>query len=140
MHWNTSLYDSPAVAMTKSNGLAVLAVFIDIGYQTNAELDKVLKQIDEIIYKGDKKMVNEGINITKLMPCTWLIAFPLLINFKFHYSETEYPLFSIIKLINSKQILLDLLWLADNATIIRVCHLDHLHHAHLWNCWAGELK
>lgn len=54
--------------MANPNGLAVVAVFIDIGYQTNLELDKVLKQLDEILYKGERKKVNEGINVTKLMP------------------------------------------------------------------------
>nr|XP_027194876.1 carbonic anhydrase 1-like [Dermatophagoides pteronyssinus] len=68
VHWNTSLYNDPEIALTKPNGLAVVAVFIDIGYQLNDGLEKVLKQIETVKYKGDKRMIDESIDIEKLMP------------------------------------------------------------------------
>jgi carbonic anhydrase len=68
VHWNTSLFKSPAEAMPNDNGLAVLGVFLEIGSETNEELEKVLSQIDKIIFKGDKTDIAQDLNIEKLLP------------------------------------------------------------------------
>jgi carbonic anhydrase len=68
VHWNTSLFKSPAEAMPNDNGLAVLGVFLEIGSETNEELEKVLSQIDKITFKGDKTDIAQDLNIEKLLP------------------------------------------------------------------------
>ncbi len=54
--------------MPNDNGLAVLGVFLEIGSETNEELEKVLSQIDKIIFKGDKTDIAQDLNIEKLLP------------------------------------------------------------------------
>lgn len=68
MHWNSSLYTGVTEAIKQPNGLAVVAVFIDIGYQINEELDKLLQRIDTIKYKGERMLLNDPVDIGKLMP------------------------------------------------------------------------
>ncbi|UXI20863.1 hypothetical protein NH340_JMT06806 [Sarcoptes scabiei] len=68
VHWNTSLFSAFSEALSQTHGLAVVAVFIEIGFQKNKELEKVLKQINAIKFKGNRKLVEESIDIAQLMP------------------------------------------------------------------------
>ncbi len=62
------MFKSAAEALPNDNGLAVLGVFLEIGSETNVELEKVLSQVDKIIFKGDKTDIAQDLNIEKLLP------------------------------------------------------------------------
>ncbi|XP_054160533.1 carbonic anhydrase 2-like [Oppia nitens] len=68
VHWNTGQFDNPLDAMMSTNGLAVLGVFLDIGEQSNDELDKLLEHITLVRYKGEKCDIAHNVDITKLLP------------------------------------------------------------------------
>lgn len=68
VHYNISLFKSFEEALKQPNGLCVVGVFVDIGYYANQELNKILEQINDIIYKDAKKLIQTEINIDNLMP------------------------------------------------------------------------
>lgn len=68
VHWNTQLFNSASDAMPNNNGLAVLGVLIEVGSEKNEELDKVLSQVSQITYKGDKSNIAQDLSIEKLLP------------------------------------------------------------------------
>jgi len=68
VHWNTELFNSAAEAMPNDNGLAVLGVFLEVGSEKNEELEKLLSQISNITFKGDKSDIAQELQLEKLMP------------------------------------------------------------------------
>ncbi|KAJ0028899.1 hypothetical protein NQD34_003896 [Periophthalmus magnuspinnatus] len=66
VHFNSEKYPNMSVAVDKSDGLAVLGVFIEIGGY-NAAYDQFLKFLNGIKYRGQKVQV-PGFNIRDLFP------------------------------------------------------------------------
>ena len=54
--------------MPSDNGLAVLAVFLEVGPNRNEELDRLLQNICLVQYKGEKCKMAHNLEIGKLLP------------------------------------------------------------------------
>ncbi|XP_061774084.1 carbonic anhydrase 12-like isoform X1 [Nerophis ophidion] len=66
VHFNSEKYTDVAMAFDKSDGLAVLGIFIQIG-EFNPAYDKFIKHLSQISNKGTKTKI-PAFNIRKLMP------------------------------------------------------------------------
>ncbi|XP_061825444.2 carbonic anhydrase 12 [Nerophis lumbriciformis] len=66
VHFNSEKYTDVAMAFDKSDGLAVLGIFIKIG-EFNPAYDKFIKHLSKISNKGTKTKI-PAFNIRKLMP------------------------------------------------------------------------
>ncbi|XP_072292029.1 carbonic anhydrase 12-like [Eucyclogobius newberryi] len=66
VHFNSDKYQNLSVAADKSDGLAVLGVFIEIG-EFNPAFDQFLKFLKGIKYKGQKVQIS-GFNVKDLFP------------------------------------------------------------------------
>ncbi|XP_026774569.1 carbonic anhydrase 12 isoform X4 [Pangasianodon hypophthalmus] len=66
VHFNSAKYPNISVAVDKSDGLAVLGIFIEVG-EFNPAFDQFLKYVNGIKYKGQKVQV-AGFNIRELLP------------------------------------------------------------------------
>ncbi|KAI5100512.1 carbonic anhydrase 12 isoform X1 [Silurus meridionalis] len=66
VHFNSAKYHNISQAVDKSDGLAVLGVFIEVG-EFNPAFDRFLKFIKGIKYNGQKLQV-AGFNIRELLP------------------------------------------------------------------------
>ncbi|XP_063225267.1 carbonic anhydrase 13 [Bacillus rossius redtenbacheri] len=64
VHWNSLKYKTFADAASQPDGLAVLAVLLQVG-ETHSELQKLVDLIPEVIYKGQKVAINSPIDPAK---------------------------------------------------------------------------
>jgi len=67
VHWNRTKYSSPNEAAGEPDGLAVLGMFLEVG-EKHEELDKVLSQLDNIRFKGDKVSFKVPVEPSKFLP------------------------------------------------------------------------
>ncbi|XP_044734976.1 carbonic anhydrase 1-like [Chrysoperla carnea] len=70
VHWNAEKYDTFEVASKEKDGLAVLAVFLDVGCG-NSELMKITALLPRIKNASDEIILTDlvGINLEKFLPC-----------------------------------------------------------------------
>nr|BAE34296.1 unnamed protein product [Mus musculus] len=66
VHYNSDLYPDFSTASDKSEGLAVLAVLIEIG-SANPSYDKIFSHLQHVKYKGQQVLI-PGFNIEELLP------------------------------------------------------------------------
>ncbi|KAL2790670.1 carbonic anhydrase 12 isoform 3 precursor [Daubentonia madagascariensis] len=66
VHYNSDLYPNASAASNKSEGLAVLAVFIEMG-SFNPSYDKIFSHLQHVMYKGQEAFI-PGFNIEELLP------------------------------------------------------------------------
>ncbi|XP_006899691.1 PREDICTED: carbonic anhydrase 12 [Elephantulus edwardii] len=66
VHYNSDLYPNASVASTESEGLAVLAVLIEMG-SFNPSYDKIFSHLQDVKYKGQQVLI-PGFNIEELLP------------------------------------------------------------------------
>ncbi|XP_036049856.1 carbonic anhydrase 12 isoform X2 [Onychomys torridus] len=66
VHYNSDLYPNFSAASDKSEGLAVLAVLIEIG-SSNPSYDKIFSHLQHVKYKGQQALI-PGFNIEELLP------------------------------------------------------------------------
>ncbi|KAK3526772.1 hypothetical protein QTP70_033581 [Hemibagrus guttatus] len=66
VHFNSAKYPNISTALDKSDGLAVLGVFIEVG-EYNPAFDRFLKYVNGIKYNGQKVQV-AGFNVRELLP------------------------------------------------------------------------
>ncbi|KAF4793466.1 Carbonic anhydrase 12 [Turdus rufiventris] len=66
VHYNSEKYPDIAAAMDKADGLAVLAVFLEIG-PFNPSYEKIFRHFRNVKYK-DQKVLVPGFNIQELLP------------------------------------------------------------------------
>uniref|UniRef100_A0A7M4FW28 Carbonic anhydrase n=1 Tax=Crocodylus porosus TaxID=8502 RepID=A0A7M4FW28_CROPO len=66
VHYNAEKYRDVTAAMDKSDGFAVLAIFIEIG-PFNPSYEKIFSHFQNVKYKGQKAQV-PGFNIQELLP------------------------------------------------------------------------
>ncbi|XP_008851231.1 carbonic anhydrase 12 isoform X2 [Nannospalax galili] len=66
VHYNSDLYPDFSTASDKSEGLAVLAVLIEIG-SVNPSYDKIFSHLQHVKYKGQQVLI-PGFNIEELLP------------------------------------------------------------------------
>nr|XP_005602655.2 carbonic anhydrase 12 isoform X1 [Equus caballus] len=66
VHYNSDRYPDAKTASDKSEGLAVLAVLIEMG-SFNPSYDKIFSHLQEVKYKG-QEVVIPGFNIEELLP------------------------------------------------------------------------
>ncbi|PAA94217.1 hypothetical protein BOX15_Mlig016298g1 [Macrostomum lignano] len=67
VHWNAKKYDKFEAAASQRDGLAVLGVMVEIG-APNAELDKVMRQFDNIKTAGARTQLSEPVCLNNLLP------------------------------------------------------------------------
>ena len=69
VHWNRSKYDSPSIAAGEPDGLAVLAIFLEVGSE-HPEFQKISCKLPLIPNKGDKIYFSdeEKVDPAKLLP------------------------------------------------------------------------
>uniref|UniRef100_A0A1I8IW69 Carbonic anhydrase n=1 Tax=Macrostomum lignano TaxID=282301 RepID=A0A1I8IW69_9PLAT len=65
VHWNAKKYDKFEAAASQRDGLAVLGVMIGA---PNAELDKVMRQFDNIKTAGARTQLSEPVCLNNLLP------------------------------------------------------------------------
>ncbi|XP_037689688.1 carbonic anhydrase 12 [Choloepus didactylus] len=66
VHYNSDLYTDASTASNKSDGLAVLAVLIEMG-SFSSSYDKIFSHLQEVKYKGQEVHI-PGFNIEELLP------------------------------------------------------------------------
>ncbi|KAF5925372.1 hypothetical protein HPG69_001816 [Diceros bicornis minor] len=66
VHYNSDLYPDVKTASNKSEGLAVLAVLIEMG-SFNPSYDKIFSHLQDVKYKG-QEVVIPGFNVEELLP------------------------------------------------------------------------
>ncbi|KAM5291684.1 carbonic anhydrase 12 [Ctenodactylus gundi] len=66
VHYNSDLYPNISTASDKPEGLAVLAVLIEIG-SFNPSYDKIFSHLQRVKYKGQQVLI-PGFNIKELLP------------------------------------------------------------------------
>ncbi|PNI74479.1 CA12 isoform 2 [Pan troglodytes] len=66
VHYNSDLYPDASTASNKSEGLAVLAVLIEMG-SFNPSYDKIFSHLQHVKYKGQEAFI-PGFNIEELLP------------------------------------------------------------------------
>ncbi|XP_007956213.1 carbonic anhydrase 12 [Orycteropus afer afer] len=66
VHYNSDLYPDASTASNKSEGLAVLAVLIEMG-SFNPSYDKIFSHLQDVKYKGQEVLI-PGFNIEELIP------------------------------------------------------------------------
>ncbi|XP_054307555.1 carbonic anhydrase 12 isoform X1 [Pongo pygmaeus] len=66
VHYNSDLYPDVSTASNKSEGLAVLAVLIEMG-SFNPSYDKIFSHLQHVKYKGQEAFIR-GFNIEELLP------------------------------------------------------------------------
>ncbi|XP_055134199.2 carbonic anhydrase 12 isoform X3 [Symphalangus syndactylus] len=66
VHYNSDLYPDASTASNKSEGLAVLAVLIEMG-SFNPSYDKIFSHLQHVKYKGQEAFIL-GFNIEELLP------------------------------------------------------------------------
>ncbi|XP_003267132.1 carbonic anhydrase 12 isoform X3 [Nomascus leucogenys] len=66
VHYNSDLYPDASIASNKSEGLAVLAVLIEMG-SFNPSYDKIFSHLQHVKYKGQEAFI-PGFNIEELLP------------------------------------------------------------------------
>uniref|UniRef100_A0A2K6FZ47 Carbonic anhydrase n=1 Tax=Propithecus coquereli TaxID=379532 RepID=A0A2K6FZ47_PROCO len=66
VHYNSDLYPNASAASNKSEGLAVLAVLIEMG-SFNPSYDKIFSHLQHVKYKGQEVLI-PGFNIEELLP------------------------------------------------------------------------
>ncbi|ELW71315.1 Carbonic anhydrase 12 [Tupaia chinensis] len=66
VHYNSDLYPNDSAASTQPDGLAVLAVLIEMG-SFNPSYDKIFRHLQQVKYK-DQKVPVPGFNIEELLP------------------------------------------------------------------------
>jgi carbonic anhydrase len=70
VHWNSTKYASFQEAAGKSDGLAVLGVFVNVG-KHHGELEKVSKLLPFVQHKGDRVTFIDSLDPAKLLPSTY---------------------------------------------------------------------
>lgn len=70
VHWNCSAYPSPNVAAGQGDGLAVLALFCELGDEDHPELAKLIPYLEKIPHCGDKVSISDPIDPTNFLPTT----------------------------------------------------------------------
>lgn len=69
VHWNSDLYSSPREAAIGTDGLAVVAVFLEVTEDASvAALDTLSRYIPQIKYKGDIRAIKEDIDLQEMLP------------------------------------------------------------------------
>uniref|UniRef100_A0A667GFY3 Carbonic anhydrase n=1 Tax=Lynx canadensis TaxID=61383 RepID=A0A667GFY3_LYNCA len=66
VHYNSDLYANASTASNKSEGLAVLAVLIEMG-SFNPSYDKIFRHLQDVKYKGQEVLI-PGFSIEELLP------------------------------------------------------------------------
>uniref|UniRef100_A0A8P0NU80 Carbonic anhydrase n=1 Tax=Canis lupus familiaris TaxID=9615 RepID=A0A8P0NU80_CANLF len=66
VHYNSDLYPNASAASNKSEGLAVLAVLIEMG-SFNPSYDKIFRHLQDVRYKGQEVLI-PGFSIEELLP------------------------------------------------------------------------
>ncbi|XP_041587401.1 carbonic anhydrase 12 [Vulpes lagopus] len=66
VHYNSDLYPNASTASNKSEGLAVLAVLIEMG-SFNPSYDKIFRHLQDVRYKGQEVLI-PGFSIEELLP------------------------------------------------------------------------
>uniref|UniRef100_A0A673U461 Carbonic anhydrase n=1 Tax=Suricata suricatta TaxID=37032 RepID=A0A673U461_SURSU len=66
VHYNSDLYPNASAASNKSEGLAVLAVLIEMG-SFNPSYDKIFRHLQDVKYKGQEVLI-PGFSIEELLP------------------------------------------------------------------------
>ncbi|XP_045666757.1 carbonic anhydrase 12 isoform X2 [Ursus americanus] len=66
VHYNSDLYPNASSASNKSEGLAVLAVLIEMG-SFNPSYDKIFRHLQDVRYKGQAVLI-PGFSIEELLP------------------------------------------------------------------------
>ncbi|XP_058251378.1 carbonic anhydrase 14 isoform X3 [Hemibagrus wyckioides] len=67
VHYNSELYSNISEAKTQGNGLAVLAVLIEAGEETNQAYTNILNYLGRIRYAGQKVLI-PAFNVGTLLP------------------------------------------------------------------------
>ncbi|CAH0546002.1 unnamed protein product [Brassicogethes aeneus] len=67
VHWNTTKYGSFSEAAKHPDGLCVLGVFLKAG-RKNQELDKIVRQLEQIQFKDQKVKLSSPLNPGSLLP------------------------------------------------------------------------
>ncbi|CAH1779940.1 unnamed protein product [Owenia fusiformis] len=67
IHFNTTLYSSLEQAMGKPDGIAIIALFIQVGKE-HSGLRLLTEHLEDIQYKGRQKTVSAAFNPTCLLP------------------------------------------------------------------------
>lgn len=68
VHWNKDRFSSFVEAASQDKGLAVLAVFLDVGQETNSEFEKITSLMQEIKYKGEEVTLKDELILQNLLP------------------------------------------------------------------------
>nr|XP_012421828.1 PREDICTED: carbonic anhydrase 12 isoform X3 [Odobenus rosmarus divergens] len=66
VHYNSDLYPNASSASNKSEGLAVLAILIEMG-SFNPSYDKIFRNLQDVRYKGQEVLI-PGFSIEELLP------------------------------------------------------------------------
>ncbi|XP_044774094.1 carbonic anhydrase 12 isoform X7 [Neomonachus schauinslandi] len=66
VHYNSDLYPNSSTASNKSEGLAVLAVLMEMG-SFNPSYDKIFRHLQDVRYKGQEVLI-PGFSIEELLP------------------------------------------------------------------------
>uniref|UniRef100_V9KZL8 carbonic anhydrase n=1 Tax=Callorhinchus milii TaxID=7868 RepID=V9KZL8_CALMI len=67
VHYNAEKYPNISVALDKADGLAVLAILLEVGQTRNAAYDYILSYLQYIKYKGQKIMI-PTFSVQRLLP------------------------------------------------------------------------
>lgn len=67
VHWNSTKYETFAEAATHPDGLAVLAMFLNVG-EHHAEMDKVCQILPFVTHKGDRVTLPNPIDPSHFLP------------------------------------------------------------------------
>jgi len=68
VHWDSGKFKSFAEAASAPKGLAVLGMFLKIGPKPHAELEKLVKLMSFMTYKGQKINISDSINCANFLP------------------------------------------------------------------------
>ncbi|NXC40503.1 CAH9 anhydrase, partial [Penelope pileata] len=121
VHYNTK-YDSFEAAWSRSDGLAVLGAFLEVGPRENPYYQQILEHLYEIQEKGDEVFV-PGFNITGLLPEH------LHLYFQYNGSLTTPPCYQSVKWMVFNQTVM----LSREQMLVLVTSLQTEHHQPLKN-------
>lgn len=68
VHWNSSKYHSPMEAVSKSDGLAVLGIFLELSDEPHEEFAKITDLMKDIRYRNERAKITQPVDVTKFLP------------------------------------------------------------------------
>lgn len=92
VHWNSQKFSSFSEAVSQDKGLAVVAVFLEVGPKHHSEFDKITKLMKDIQYKGESVVVREPIDLHNFLPLC-KTSFPSLLSLSHAWIRDFFPCF-----------------------------------------------